>query len=80
MSTDPIYFTLYNPDIEPRDIIKITLPKSKLEIKYWSQSLSKFVNVGSAEAFCFTNLDDSTKMECDVVIEQRVDALSVLIL
>jgi hypothetical protein len=64
---------MYNPDIEPRDIIKITLPKSKLEIKYWCPSLKKFINVGSVEAFCFPNLDDFAKNECDIVIEQRVN-------
>ena len=78
----PIYFTIYNPDIEPRDTIKITLPQSKLEIKYWSQTMKKFNNVGAAEAFCFQNLDsnDPLSIECDIVIEQRVDPFSVLIL
>ena len=80
MPVDPIYVTVYNPDIEVRETIKITLPKSTLEIKYWSASLKKFQDVGSAEAFCFPNLDDATLTECDIVIEQRVEALSVLVL
>jgi len=44
--------------------------------------MKTFNNVGAAEAFCFQNLDsnDPLSIECDIVIEQRVDPFSVLIL
>lgn len=75
----PLYYAVYNPNLIRVNLINFQREIPHLSISVWSVFEKAFVPV-YAEAFCYASPEHKKLKECDIYVNQTIEALSLTIL